>query len=376
MAVTPVPSMTSIPAFPALSDRAAGTYNSKAYAFGTHMSVTFNGELLAVAANVLANATDAAASATTAGTHATNAGNSATTASTAADTATTKASEAVTFRNEAETFKNQAEAAAAAASGAAAFSDSNAIVKGSVDDTKRVRMEVDGLTTGATRVLTVPDADLTLVGTNTAQALTNKTLSDSTTYIADEADPTKRAQFQASGITTGTTRTYTLPNKSGTLATTEDLVSTALPYLHVRDEKASGAQGGTATTGSNTRVLNTVVTNTIAGASVASNTISLPAGSYRIVASAPVYAVGLHKCSLYNTADSVTAIVGTNGRSPSGSPAMTRSYVLGTFTIASTKTFTLRHHIESSTSFSTDLGSAVGNGMVEVYSEVEIWKEA
>ena len=56
MAIQPVPSMTPVPNFPALSERAAGTYNASAYAFGHHMSVTFNGELLAVANNVKNNA--------------------------------------------------------------------------------------------------------------------------------------------------------------------------------------------------------------------------------------------------------------------------------------------------------------------------------
>lgn len=61
MAITPVPSMTPVPHFPALSERAAGTYNASAYNFGTHMSVTFNGELLAVADNVRSNALEAQA---------------------------------------------------------------------------------------------------------------------------------------------------------------------------------------------------------------------------------------------------------------------------------------------------------------------------
>jgi len=66
MAVKPVPPMTDIPSFPALSDRAAGTYNSKAFAFGTYMADTFNGEMFAVASNVMENAADAQASAVTA----------------------------------------------------------------------------------------------------------------------------------------------------------------------------------------------------------------------------------------------------------------------------------------------------------------------
>lgn len=43
---------------------------------------------------------------------------------------------------------------------------------------------------------------------------------DLTFSIKDNSDNTKIAQFEASGITTGTTRTYTFPNASGTLALT------------------------------------------------------------------------------------------------------------------------------------------------------------
>lgn len=45
------------------------------------------------------------------------------------------------------------------------FSDSISLVEGSVDPTKEIRFEVDGLTTATIRVLTMPDKDITLVGT-------------------------------------------------------------------------------------------------------------------------------------------------------------------------------------------------------------------
>jgi hypothetical protein len=57
----------------------------------------------------------------------------------------------------------------------APFLDTNALIKGSADGTKKVRFEVDGLTTGTTRVLTVQDSDDTLVGRATTDTLTNKT---------------------------------------------------------------------------------------------------------------------------------------------------------------------------------------------------------
>lgn len=58
----------------------------------------------------------------------------------------------------------------------------------------------------------------TLATLTGAQTLTNKTLSDSTTYLADNSDSTKKAQFELSGVTTATTRTMTVPNASGTIA--------------------------------------------------------------------------------------------------------------------------------------------------------------
>lgn len=63
------------------------------------------------------------------------------------------------------------------------------------------------------------------LGTTDIQTVSNKTLGNSNTFtirddrftLQDNADTTKQAVLQLSGITTATTRTYTLPNASTTL---------------------------------------------------------------------------------------------------------------------------------------------------------------
>lgn len=59
-----------------------------------------------------------------------------------------------------------------------------------------------------------------LVWLTAAQSLTNKTLDDATTTIADNVDNTKKIAFQASWITTATTRTITMADSDIDLANT------------------------------------------------------------------------------------------------------------------------------------------------------------
>jgi len=56
-----------------------------------------------------------------------------------------------------------------------------------------------------------------VLGTTDTQNVSNKTLQDSTVSFADNSDITKVLKFEVSGITTGTTRTVTLPDASGTM---------------------------------------------------------------------------------------------------------------------------------------------------------------
>ena len=95
------------------------------------------------------------------------------------------------------------------------------------DTSKQLRFQLSGITTSTTRVLTVPNFDATIATLAGTETLTNKTLGISNTVtlydslftLQDEGDATKQFKLQLSGITTGNTRTLTVPNFDGTIAT-------------------------------------------------------------------------------------------------------------------------------------------------------------
>ena len=106
--------------------------------------------------------------------------------------------------------------------------DSTTTIIDDGDSTKVFKIQASGITTGTTRTMTVPDADFTAAGISIAQTFTNKTLVDSSTTIADDGDSTKKLAFQVSGVTTATTRTATVPDADFTMvgtATTQTLTN-------------------------------------------------------------------------------------------------------------------------------------------------------
>ncbi len=152
--------------------------------------------------------------------------------------------------------------------------------------------------------------------------------------------------------------------------------SIGIGYMMVRDEKASGQHAGASVIGIQTRALNTVSANTISGASLASNQITLPAGTYRVRAQAPAF-VNSTKGFLYNVTDAVNQLIGVNYNGVTGATgdqAQSTALVEGRFSIASAKVFELRQYCSEATA-SDGLGAACSQG-TEVYSTVEIIKEA
>lgn len=145
-------------------------------------------------------------------------------------------------------------------------------------------------------------------------------------------------------------------------------------YMQVQDQKVSGTVGGAATAGVNNRTLNTVVTNTITGASVASNIITLPVGTYRFRGESMVVAdtAATHVTpQLWNNTVGAPTLLGL--RVYLGVGTAGAATVSGRFTLNATTALLLRNQFTSANA--AGLGLAASFSTAEVYSNVEIWKE-
>jgi len=147
--------------------------------------------------------------------------------------------------------------------------------------------------------------------------------------------------------------------------------------LHVRDEKSNGTHGGYASSSFTKVTLNTVKTNEISGASLSSDVITLPSGTYYMVAQVQGNYCEYLQGRLRNTTDGSDTLIGTNVYTTSYGVDVGSmfSIVTGRFTIASQKTFELQRRVSNAT-YTHGAGLACSFGVGEVYSEAQIWKVA
>jgi hypothetical protein len=148
---------------------------------------------------------------------------------------------------------------------------------------------------------------------------------------------------------------------------------TSEAYVYIREQQASGVSGGTSGSTRQVRTLNTEVSDAAGVATLASNQITLTAGTYRFQARAPAYRPGRHQLRLRNVTAGATLSVGSTAYSDTTAVSQSDSFVRGRFTVAASQALELQHYIQSGGA--DGLGVASSSGDVEVYTEIEFWKE-
>lgn len=143
--------------------------------------------------------------------------------------------------------------------------------------------------------------------------------------------------------------------------------------LRVYEEQSSGVASSQSLTSAswNTRVLN-ATDGSISGASLSSNLVTLPAGTYFVEAWGLGYRVNSAKMRLRDVTNSQTLIVGQNAYSAAASDARTviRPRLAGTFTLASTAEVSLEQYVGT-----TGLAiPVVSSGEPEIYADMIITK--
>ena len=150
------------------------------------------------------------------------------------------------------------------------------------------------------------------------------------------------------------------------------------PYLHYQDQQASGtASPSTVPTAWTTVPLNTETSDTQAIGTLASNQVTLPAGTYLAQAGFAYNDAGTNggvKGRLRNMTDSATLLVGPSlyvGEGGGADPGVWAP-VLGEFTLSGSKAIALQYYVTGS----GVLGKAINSGEIEVYSDLQLCKFA
>jgi len=154
-------------------------------------------------------------------------------------------------------------------------------------------------------------------------------------------------------------------------------VVSGMAYVQVRDEKTQNTQGGNFTSGAwRTRTLNTESADTGAVCTLASNQITLDAGTYVCRISCPAGYCGKHQARLQNVTDATTVLVGTSEYSGSANTDLVQShsFISGEFTIGASKALEVQH--QCLTTRNTDGFGVAANFTTEVYTVAEFWKVA
>lgn len=219
-----------------------------------------------------------------------------------------------------------------------------------------------------------------LVTPGSTDTFTNKTFDTNATGnslsnvdVADLANGTagELITWDASGnpakVPVGTSGQVFTSNGAGAAPTFQAAAGGTVQVVIVVDEKAAGTAGGGSTAGSwQTRDLNTLRVNDGTIASLSSNQVTLPAGTYECWISAPAYKIGGHMIRLQDMTAISTIVTGTSEKNDLAT-AVTRSFIYHKFTISVSSALEVQHR-SVDTKANNGFGIQTNFGSVETYT--------
>lgn len=148
-------------------------------------------------------------------------------------------------------------------------------------------------------------------------------------------------------------------------------VAAAYPYAYFAEQYSSGTSGPATGTNVVDRALNATLANNIPGLSLSGGAVTWPAGTYEVRAISLVAgnAGTRNQAIIYNVTDGVPLIAGTSDSNGGNNNII--SHASGRFVIASPKTIKLRTWIGN---VASTFGNPAGSGYAETYASLEIWK--
>lgn len=203
---------------------------------------------------------------------------------------------------------------------------------------------------------------------------TSLTLSGDITAVAFRGDGSALTGISAGGDITTTawdgsnwTATDTAPSQS---AVQGALVSALGIWQY---QVSPNTNGGTATAGSwYQRPLNTEVIDTIGG-SLSSNSVTLPAGTYKIHGWCVAYDCNSHKSKLYDVTNSIDLSIGSNAYNFATAYCEVPTFVDGVWHLHESSDIGLYHRVQD-TKADTGQGAGSNFGVVEVYAGLNVEK--
>lgn len=223
---------------------------------------------------------------------------------------------------------------------------------------------------------TVADASQVMANLNTIVNDYNGGINNSNLSPTIAITDSHLNQIQTAGKVNGTSLTNLagIPSGAGVIPSSNlTYVNIQYPYVKVSDVESAGTAGGTATTGSwTTRVLNTTDNDTQSISSLASNQITLPAGTYQVRVSSIMGGTTISRIRLQNITGASTLILGLS-LSLNLSTMYTPTLLAGQFTLSTSSALAVQYYASGSTN-GNDLGLASNIGLSEVYTVAEFIK--